>query len=456
MIYLPDWMKAKMLPLPSGKYIAGISGGADSTALLHLLADRTAFPDITVEAVHINHGLRGAESDGDEIFVRELCSRLQINVHIFHADLHGRQDENSARQARFLFFRKAMEETGAEALVLAHHADDVAETFLMRLIRGAGTEGLSCMQAADTLDSIPIFRPMLHFTREEIRRALQESRIEWREDSSNSNTAYLRNNIRANILPRLESLNPGVAMRIANASRIISEDNQALNDISQSFLRKNSGKRWIYRKELKDMPEGLQRRILRMWWKQNVPLPEEHALSTSQTEQLVSLLSGDHHKINLPGSLHAVKGKHAIHITGFPPNVLTDVPFEGKAVDCGDIRMNVVPGMNTPGNGKTEQEFPLPFLQGCTIRSRKPGDWISPFGMSGKKKLQDYFVDRGIDEPWRDEIPLICRGQEVIFAAGIGTGHIPSWDSRSENIRIQWSGEMPWINYGSNNNKEEY
>ena len=81
------------------------------------------------------------------------------------------------------------------------------------------------------------------------------------------------------------------------------------------------------------------------------------------------------------------------------------------------------------------------------IRTRRAGDWIAPFGMSGRKKLQDYFVDKGIDEPWRDEIPLICRDREVLFAAGVGAGNIPRWDNSCDNIRITWSGEMPWINH---------
>lgn len=444
MKHLPEWLKNKSEFLPAGRYLAGVSGGADSTALICFLAECAENSGITIEAVHVNHGLRGCESDEDEDFVRTMCESIQIPLHVIRADLHGRRDENAARDARFRCFQKTMDETGAEALILAHHADDLAETFLMRLIRGAGTEGLACMGAADTVYGMRILRPFLHLTRDEIRNALREAGIPWREDSTNEETAYLRNNIRKNILPRMEDIKPGIAERIANTAQIIAADNEALDFISGQFLQKNAGDRWIRWNELAILPEGLQRRILRMWWRKNTPKLREHALSASQTEQLAQLISLDHGKINLPGGLHAVKGKQAIHITGLPCNSFQETLFTGKDVECGRIRLNVTESEDAPGNGRTEQEFPASFLQGCVIRTRKPGDWISPFGMDGRKKLQDYYVDRGIDEPWRDEIPLICRDQEVFFAAGIGTGRIPAWDRNCDNIRIHWSGEMPW------------
>ena len=184
-----------------------------------------------------------------------------------------------------------------------------------------------------------------------------------------------------------------------------------------------------------------------MWWKQNTPPLDEHELNAAQTGQLVSLTGMRRGKINMPGGLYAVRGKQAIHITGLPRENFPETAFDGKSVCCGRIRLEVKAGEGSPGNGSTEQEIPSSFLDGCVIRTRRAGDWIAPFGMSGRKKLQDYFVDKGIDEPWRDEIPLICRGREVLFAAGVGAGNIPRWDNSCDNIRITWSGEMPWINH---------
>ncbi len=441
---LPEWIMNKVESFPEGRFLIGISGGADSVALLHLFSERMKSAEITFEAIHVNHGLRGAESDSDECFVRDLCIGLGIPLHIFRADLHGRHDENAARKARFECFRACMDMTRTDILVLGHHADDLAETFLMRLIRGTGTEGLSCMKTDETVNGIRIFRPLLYLTRAEIRTALQETGTTWREDSTNNDPSYLRNNIRKNILPRMEEMNPGIASRIARTSRIISEDNTALDSIADRFISQYAGSNWIRWKELTDIPVGLQHRILRKWWKQNTPQMDEIGLNAEQTENLTGLIHSARGKINLPGGLHAVKGKQAIHITGISSAAFPEGPFPDKSTDYGNIRLELCGSRGNPGNGRTEQEVPVSFLRNCTVRTRKPGDWIRPFGMEGSKKLQDYLTDRGIDEPWRDEIPLICRESEVLMAAGIGTGRIPAWNASGDNIRICWSGNLPW------------
>lgn len=444
MNYLPDWIMNKTETVPEGRYLAGVSGGADSIALLHLLAERLNPSIQQFEAVHVNHCLRGEESDHDEAFVREVCAGLRIPLHVYRIDLHGRHDENTAREARFACFRKCMELTGTDILALGHHADDLAETFLMRLLRGAGTEGLSCMGSDDTAYGIRIVRPLLPVTRAEIRSALQESGISWREDSTNLDPSFLRNNIRMNILPRLEEMIPGAAVRIARTSRIISADNEALDSISDRFLCQFSGTGWIRWKELSELPAGLQHRIMRKWWRQNTPPLKEHELNAEQTERLTGLIRKDRGQINLPGGLHAVKGKQAIHIKGIAGNSFIPSPFPEKTTVFGNIRLEISESEGDPGNGKTEQEIPASFFRGCIVRTMSSGDWIVPYGMTGRKKISDYLADRGIDEPWRRDIPLICRENEVLMAAGVGTGRIPAWDPVCENIRVRWSGELPW------------
>ena len=173
MNHLPEWIREKTEPVPEGRYLIGVSGGADSIALLHLFAESPDLSGKTIAAVHVNHGLRGDESDQDEAFVRDICAEMLIPLHVYRIDLNGRHDENAAREARFACFRECMKATGTDTLVLGHHADDLAETFLMRLIRGAGTEGLSCMPPDDTSSGIRIIRPLLSLTRDNIRAALR-------------------------------------------------------------------------------------------------------------------------------------------------------------------------------------------------------------------------------------------------------------------------------------------
>ena len=434
--------------LPEGRCLAGFSGGADSTAMILLLAAERDAGRIQPEAVHVNHGLRGAESDGDEAFCRQLCERLQIPFHAERAELDGKSDENACREARFRCFRNIMEETGIRTLLLAHNRDDLAETFLMRLIRGAGTEGLACMSGQDEREGYIICRPMLKIGREEIRSALSEDGVSWREDSLNSSAAYLRNRIRGSLIPLMNELGPGAAERIAKTAELVAGENRMLQDTAESFLREHADGRTLDTEALGQQPEAMRLRILRAWWKQNAPEMDEHALNAAQTEALAGLAAAPKGKINLPGGLHAVKGRQGLHLTGFPEDRPEETPFvpeiHRETVTAG-IRLTVEPGEGNPGNGKTEQEVPESFLDGCVIRTRRNGDRIRPFGMEGSRKLQDYLTDRGIDEALRDRIPLICRGNEVLLAAGVGAGAVPRWNPEAGNIRLKWAGKMPWI-----------
>ena len=136
-----------------------------------------------------------------------------------------------------------------------------------------------------------------------------------------------------------------------------------------------------------------------------------------------------------------------MYLTGFPKAIPEEISFESAAsgkIMFGNVALETGCSEGNPGNGITEQEVPADFFRGCVIRSRREGDRIRPFGMEGTRKLQDYLTDRGIDEPMRDEIPLICRGNEVLMAAGIGTGAVPRWSADAENIRVKWRGRMPW------------
>ena len=440
-------LRKRLDSLPEGRCLAGFSGGADSTAMILLLAAERDAGRIQPEAVHVNHGLRGGESDGDEAFCRQLCERLRIPFHAERAELDGKSDENACREARFRCFRKVMEGTGIRTLLLAHNRDDLAETFLMRLIRGAGTEGLACMSGLDARDGYTIRRPMLKMGREEIRHALSEEGVPWREDSLNESSAYLRNRIRGRLMPLLNELGSGAAERIAKTAELVTGENRMLQDMAESFLAAHADGRTLDAEALGKQPEAMRLRILRAWWKRNAPETDEHALNAAQTEALAALAAAPKGKINLPGGLHAVKGRQGLHLTGFPAEAQEEVPFEPEIpwkTVFGGIRLTAGPGEGNPGNGKTEQEVPEDFLRGCVIRTRRNGDRIRPFGMEGSRKLQDYLTDRGIDEALRDRIPLVCRGNEVLLAAGVGAGAVPRWSAEARNIRVKWTGRMPW------------
>ena len=440
-------LRGRICNLPSGRCLIGFSGGADSTALLLMMSMERDEGRCSPEAVHVNHGLRGEESDLDEVFCGRICNELGIPFHSVSVRLNGRSDENTCRKERFRVFREVMKETGIRQLVLAHNRDDLAETFLMRLLRGAGTEGLAGMSGRDEREDCVIYRPLILCGREEIREALRTDGRKWREDSTNDTDLYLRNRIRRQLIPWMEESAPGVTGRIAQTALIVSAENQLLQSDAERFLAEYSEGRRIDTEALLNVPQALHSRILRTWWKRNVPEMEEHALNGSQTDGLVKLARAEKGKINLPGNLHAVKCRHGMYLTGCavkPPEMVPYVPGTGSETAFGEAVLKTVPSEGNPGNGITEQEMPEAFLYGCVIRTRRDGDRIRPFGMKGSRKLQDYLTDRDIDEPLRDKIPLLCRGNEVIWAAGVGTGAIPRWKEKENNVRLKWTGKLPW------------
>ena len=434
-----------MYPIKAGRYLIGLSGGADSVALLMTLLPDIRDGRIAAEAVHVNHGLRGTESDDDEIFCRELCEREGVPLTVYRADLQGKTDEDSARKARYGFFREKYKAFKADGLILAHHADDQAETFLMRLTRGAGPEGLECMREDETVEDIRILRPMLRIRREEIRAALTEDGTGWREDSTNTDTAYLRNKVRQELIPALEAISESAVDKICRTAGMIAADNDVLDAAAEKLLRENAKGSILNAAAITAEPEAVRRRVLRKWWNAEGPVLEEHALSAAQTEALTALLDVTKGKINLPGGVYAVRtGKHLILRSSEKEEAPEPVVFSGKEIVFGDYRITVGPSEGNPGDGKRTQEVPDGFFEGCEIRTRRPGDRIRPFGSTGSRKLQDYLTDRRIGEPFRDQIPLICRGNEVLLVCGVGAGNIPRWNGEDHPVRITWHGETPW------------
>ena len=438
-------LRARIHIPEAGNFLIGLSGGADSTALTMVLREAVREGIICVAAVHVNHGLRGDESDEDERFVRKLCSGLGIKCLVYRADLSGRRDEAAARKARFACFRQAIQETGADAVLLAHNANDQAETFLMRLLRGAGAEGLQCMEENQETDGIRILRPMLDLNREEIREALRLDGIAWREDSSNQNKAYLRNRIRTELIPLMEEIAPGAVRRICGTAELIRKDNEALRDAAQEKFTAAAKGDLLGTDELETDPEAIQSRILRMWWRANGPKLDEHELSSDQTRQLMKLLHSERGKVNLPGGYHAGRSSGFLHLTGPVRETPAPVEVSGTETCFEGVRLTETPSEGNPGDGKQSQEVPAGFTAGCTIRTRLPGDRIRPFGSPGSRKLQDYLTDRKIPEPFRDRIPLLCRGNEVLLVCGVGAGDVPEWNPDGSFLRLTWHGDMPWM-----------
>jgi tRNA(Ile)-lysidine synthase len=224
---------------PGDRLCAAVSGGADSIALLLALhAANTAPRDslgVGLSAVHVHHGLRGAEADADQHFVEALCARLDIPLHLHHASVPervsrtGETIEEAARTIRYDYFATLIASGHADAILTAHTLDDQAETVLMKLLRGAWTEGLSAIHPIVLVNQPgqrpgKILRPLLNIRRADIEAFLHQSSQPWRNDSTNTDTAYTRNKIRHELLPQLRAYNPNLDQTLANLAELAREE----------------------------------------------------------------------------------------------------------------------------------------------------------------------------------------------------------------------------------------
>lgn len=446
----PDERLTESLTGLFGRLLAGVSGGADSMALLMLLLEKRSRGDVKLAAVHVNHGLRGEASDGDEAFVRTFCERHDVPLHVYRLQPPENPGEAWAREQRYAAFAEAMRAEQADCLVLAHHRDDQTETLLMHLMRGSGLDGLCGMQRETVMHSMRIVRPLLDVSRAALVQYLERNGQAWREDQTNAGDDYLRNRVRHQLTPLLEALAPGASARIAETARLLRQDADVLQAQADAWLNEHPYG-WLPVKELEAMQEGMRSRILRTWWRRET---QRSAADASATRTLMTLPEAPvGTRLSLPGGRSGFRGWRYIHLNGDREPVVPLSITGCGAYPVGGCTVTIAGSEGSHGNGCTEQEMPAALLEGCEIRTRRTGDWISPFGMKGRQSLQDYFVNRRIDEPFRDLVPLVCRGSEVLFVCGVGAGDIPRWSPEHKNHRIIVSGIIPWnkANEGSIN-----
>ncbi len=421
--------------LPSGSVVlVGVSGGIDSVALLRalwLLQDQLG---VRVEAAHFHHGIR-VESGEEQLFVEELCRELAVPLHLGCADVpalaraSGQSLEVAARQARHRFFRQAMAECGAERLALAHHRDDQAETVLLRLIRGAGADGLAAMAP---VEETGIVRPFLCVGRAEIRAWCEQNGFTWREDPSNADTSIPRNWVRHVLLPMAEErLNPQATGALCRAADLLREDSRFLNGLANAALTRAvelpGGGASAPTEDLAGLPWPVQSRALRQLARRSglaadVELCDVAALASLLGEAKTG------RRLDLGGGAVAIReaGMLAV-LPALPEQSLWEpVPLgiPGETEACGGVfrcrLLDAVPAA-LKEHPVAVQHFDADcFPTGVVARSRAEGDRFHPLGAPGGKKLKDHLIDRKVARYARNGLPLLASGAEVLWVVGVG------------------------------------
>lgn len=374
--------------------VCAVSGGADSIALLfglYLLKERFGF---SLSAAHFNHHLRGAESDGDEAFVREFCSRYEIPLYVGGAQVKAGAKglEAAAREERYAFLRSL-----PGKIATAHTADDNAETVLMHLLRGTGLKGLGAIAPVNG----NVIRPMLDITRQEVEEFLQEYYLPHREDSSNGTDQFLRNRIRHEVMPLLRAENPGF-------SRSVSAMAQRLR-LDEAYLQQALEPEMPGVEALRAMHPALRSRYLERFLKQiGVPEPEQSHLAAAEALVFSPKPSA---RADFPGGRVIARNYNMLELRrsdAVPPEKPIPVPGRTELPEWG---ITVECGPKTEGFGVDPVGTPV-------IRSRRAGDGMRLPG--GTKSLKKLFIDRKISAADRDFIPVLADDRGVIFVPGIG------------------------------------
>ena len=414
---------------------AAVSGGADSVALLqalHALAETEGF---YLAAAHVDHGLREASSLDAE-FVREMCRDLDVPCRVFRVQVDGKS-EDAARTARYEALKNACAFFEAPVLALAHHQKDQAETMLLHLFRGSGSGGLSAMaertwRAWPEAGGVLLWRPFLSVPPEALRRTLQAKGIPWREDETNAGDDYLRNFIRHQVLPVIAERMPKAEQAMGRAAKILSEEDAYFRREAKLFLARADNARlyepcrWIRYLPLSRLHNALRRHVLR--------LASPVQLDWETTERLLTLSPSQ--KMNLPEGWRAQCTTEYLHF--LPPKgseISPASPMPGTLI--------VQPWQGETGDGKRLQALPRSIYEQCELRCGKPGDQIHPLGGPGNKSMQDYWVDKKIDQPFRKFMPLLCIGNEVIWAIGAGVSEKARVSPGDDAVLLRYEGFLP-------------
>lgn len=413
---------------PNDSVVVGVSGGSDSVALLHSFSELTEFK-LRIVVAHLNHGLRGRESRRDLEFVKEIARNLGIPFEYSEVDTISFKKDNklsieeAARELRYRFLTEIRNKHNADKIATAHNLDDQAETVLMRFIRGSGIHGLSGIKPV----SGDVIRPLIEVKKEIILEFLHSRGIEWVDDSTNRENIFLRNKIRNELLPEIESYNPSFKdMASRNAYIYKTESEYLVNEAKEEFKNIFNesetgmvGKLDLYLK----LPEAIRFNLLRVGinkLKGNLKnISSSHILSID--EMLNSgKASGT---ITIPDSLVVVKGYDIFSITDEISenfNFNYEIPTLGLWKLSGSLEISIEEtdyelkhDNNTEFFDKDMVKFPI------VVRSFEPGDRFYPLGMDSQKKVKNFFIDEKVPRFYRKRIPLFLSDGKIFWVGGM-------------------------------------
>ncbi|MBW2091307.1 MAG: tRNA lysidine(34) synthetase TilS [Deltaproteobacteria bacterium] len=424
-------------PHPGHGSIVSFSGGADSTALLSLCQAISGELEMKLTAAHLDHGLRGLESQRDREASEATALRLGVPFVWAKADCQAlaRAEslslEEAARKARYRFLERVRREKNADYIVTGHTADDNAEVLLLNLMRGAGPQGLA---GIPPIRDGHIIRPLLTFWKSELLAYIKARGLGWVEDSSNKNLNFTRNRVRHDLIPKMaQDYNPAIKAALSRTAQLIREEESAwelvLTDLKPEvgWLEKEETVR-IHASKLAALNRAVGRRLVRAAFK--TLTGQTRALTKDHIEHILDLASSSHRRgLDLPGGFRAWFEENYLFI-GPPPDESVSL-FEYSLTPPGRVQMREIglellaeicdrPQDIDPRNlGPSRaildlNKLSLPLI----VRTSRPGDRFQPLGMKGTKKLHDIFIDGKVEARQRPKIPVVLDQRGIVWVGG--------------------------------------
>jgi len=433
------------------KILVAVSGGIDSMALLTLLLK--LHPKEKIGVIHINHKLRGTESDRDAEFVKMFCEKNNLSFYLVKLNLKKKfvgtehcsvptTGQDYYREKRLSQIVLVAKKENFNVVALAHTSSDQVETFFMRLFRGTGPSGLVGIQPKNIYRDVRFVRPLIEITREEIEEIAKENSIKWREDSTNKEDIYLRNSIRLNLIPIIkEKFGVDIEQKIGHLTTLLREDEKYLDNVTRLMLSHFVNKRGhvtspnnqkLILKDTDKIDYTLLRRIVRLWIMQSTKSfysPDFSKIETickiireRKIGKIVSIDKNLHFVLKRNFGLLIEKfpeekpaKKFCIKLKDFMDKKISDISYKiyFRISKCSDV-------VDMKRKSKLKEYFDYEKIKlPITIRNRKAGDRFQPLGMKNLMKLKEFFINEKIPVEKRDTIPVFESNGEIFWIAGL-------------------------------------
>jgi len=422
---------------PNSKIILGLSGGSDSVALLNLF--QNSENNYNIIACHVNHGIDIDQSRSHEKFVKKLCKKTNVKLLIKKIDIpklsqkHKLGIEEMSRIKRREFFEESLNKFNASKIVLGHHLDDQAETFIMRLIRGTSLVGLESIKELDGY----YYRPMISIEKNIIIKYLKNNNLQWVEDLSNSDSKFTRNFIRANIIPLIKQLNPNFNNSIKKTIKMIGNTNTFLNNKVDKFIKNKviecKNIKIINIEELIKIPKALNYAIISKILKEYFSLKVNLIHKNIEDVYALILSEKPSGQVFIKKNIIVEKGYKKLYFYDLKRIPKNNFKYEIKQYKSKDFDFFKIL-FTTKLDKENYTYFKINSNDNIIIRTFKNGDKIFYTKKNKSKKLQDIFVNEKIPKLARHFIPLLLVGNEIIKVPFVSAKSVRELTSKTDNL----------------------